>query len=68
MKDYNKNEAKVKSPALAYPELVAKLALISSLAYDLHEQLDHHEVARVLGVSQQAFSYQVKKVRKEKAK
>lgn len=64
MKDYNKTEARIKTPSVVYPELVTKLARVASLSEDLHRELSHQQLANVLGIKKQSFSSHVAKARK----
>lgn len=59
------NKAKFNTPAARYPELVKLLARASVLAKELHDELDHQNVANKLEVSKQAFSKQAGKVKVE---
>lgn len=60
MANYNKNQNL--KPSEAFPGLVQKLAKVSLLVKELHEEVSEREMAQVLQISQQGFNKHTKKV------
>lgn len=66
MNDYTKRTKQIK-PSQQYPALVKKLAKVSYLAQELHDELTHESIGEALGISKQGVAYQVNKLKGKKS-
>lgn len=54
-------KGKVNKPSYANPEVIKKLAKVSSLAKQLHDELTDQSIGEALGITKQSVNYHVKK-------